>query len=179
MDKQSKGYAMTAALVALIGVSMLAALALLNRKDRLVGLNQEIQYDDFAFSVEGVRKTDTLGQGDSRLLAHGHYYVATLKIANHAKRVDFKFKKNSPVLIDSDGWEYGIDLEAQAVLDGIQAERCNKPIPAGFSCTTEVVFDVPPEARVTQLRISGGGLVIDILDVMFFGKKRIDLGSLQ
>jgi len=63
MERNSKGIAVTVVIVAAIGVSLVAMLAVLNRKDQTVGLNQEIQYDDFAFSVQGVRKMSSLGSG--------------------------------------------------------------------------------------------------------------------
>jgi hypothetical protein len=94
MNQNSKGIAVTVTIVAAIGVSLLSMLAVLNRKDQSVGLNEEIQYDDFAFSVQDVRKANSLGSGESQTKAHGVYYVVTLKIANHAKRVAFTFKRN-------------------------------------------------------------------------------------
>jgi hypothetical protein len=91
MERNSKGIALTITIVAAIGISLLALLAVLNRRDQTVGLNQEIKYDDFAFSVQDVRKTNSLGTGDSRKKPHGLFYIVTLKIANHAKRVDYTF----------------------------------------------------------------------------------------
>jgi hypothetical protein len=179
MERNSKGLAATSAIVAAIGISLLAMLAVLNRKDQIVGLNQEIQYDDFAFSVLGVRKADDLGNGDSRISAGGVYYIVTLKIANHAKRVDYRFKKTSALLLDDRGREFHIAGGGQDGLDSKQSHQCSGAIPAGASCVTELMFDLPADARVKQLRISEGGLVGDILDVVFFGKKRIEIGSLQ
>ena len=66
MERTSKGIAVTAAILAAIGFSLLAMLAALNRRDQNVGLNQEIQYDDFGFSVLGARKASALGKGDSQ-----------------------------------------------------------------------------------------------------------------
>jgi len=97
MERNSKGIAVTVAIVAAIGVSLVAMLAVLNRKDQTVGLNQEIQYDDFAFSVQGVRKMTSLGSGDPQNGAQSVYCVVTLKIANHAKRVDYTFKRASAI----------------------------------------------------------------------------------
>ena len=179
MERKSRGIAVTTAIVALIGVSLLLILAALNRRDQTVGLNQEIQYDDFAFSVLGVRKADALGSGSSQSTALGVYYVVTVKIANHAKRVDYKFKRDSAILVDDKGREFFLSASGQAALDSSASRQCNSPMPAGASCVTEVVFDVPKETGVSQMRFSEGGLVGDILDVVFYGKKRIDLGSLQ
>lgn len=179
MKGHSKGIAITVAIVAAIGVSLLAMLAVLNRKDQTVGLNQEIQYDDFAFSVQGVRKANSLGSGESRTNAEGVYCVVTLKIANHAKRVDYTFKMSSPRLVDVEEKEFRVSVAGQLSLESTIGKQCSSPIPAGASCTSEVVFDLPADAELKQFRISEGGLVGDILDVVFFGRKRIELGSIQ
>jgi len=174
MESSSKGVAVTLAIVAAIGISLLAILALLNRRDQTVGLNQEIQYDDFAFSVVDLRRTDTLGKTDSQP-ANGVYYVVTIKVSNHAVRVDYRFKKNSAVLIDILGREFHFSRSGQEALEAAKGQECANPIPAGAHCLTDVVFDLPAGARVSELKISEGGLAGDILDVVFFGKKRIAL----
>lgn len=179
MEQSSKGTTFTIVIVAAIGISLMAMLALLNRRDQIVGLNQEIRYDDFAFSVLSVREASSLGSGEHQTNARGVYCIVTLKIANHAKRVDYRFKRSSPVLIDNTGRELRPSPVGQQALESAEGARCSEPIPAGSSCTTEVVFDVPSNSRVSTLRISEGGLAGDILEVIFFGKKRIELGTLE
>jgi len=179
MEQKSRGITAVIAIVVLIGVSLLLIVAALNRRDEIVGLNQEIQYDDFAFSVLDVRKADTLGSGNSQTNALGVYYIVTVRIANHAKRVDYTFKRGSAILVDDRQREFFLSTSGQAGLETIESRQCNSPISAGAACVTEVVFDVPKDTRASQLRFSEGGLVGDILDVVFYGKKRIDIGSLQ
>ena len=174
MEQRSKGFAVTLAILAAIGISLLAVLALLNRRDQIVGLNQEIQYDDFAFSVVGIRKESSIGKSGSQAPA-GVYYVVTIKVANHAKRVDYRFKKNSAVMVDTFGREFHLARGAQEQLESTQGQQCTEAIPAGASCLADVVFELPSDGRALQLRISEGGLAGDILDVVFFGKKRIAL----
>lgn len=176
MEGRSKGFALTLAIVVAIGISLLAVLALLNRRDQTVGLNQEIQYDDFAFSVVGARTAEALGKSDLQAPI-GVYYVVTIKVANHAKRVDYTFKRNSAILVDAVGREFRMSQSGQQALEAAQGQQCLAPIPAGASCSIDVVFDLPVDAHVAQLRISEGGLAGDILDVVFFGKKRIALES--
>src|SRR5207247_2767323 len=101
-------------------------------KDQTVGLNQEIQYDDFAFSVQGVRKMRSLGSGDPQNGAQSVYFV-TLKIANHAKRVDFTFKRASAILVDDAGKEFHPSPSGQQSLDAIHSNNCSGPIPAWAS----------------------------------------------
>jgi uncharacterized protein DUF4352 len=179
MERNSKGIAVTSAIVAAIGISLLAMLAVLNRKDQTVGLNQEIQYDDFAFSVQSVHKARSLGSGKTLTNARGIYYVVALKIANHAKRVDYTFKMSSARLVDVEEKEFRASVDGQRALESTIGKQCTNPIPAGDSCVSEVVFDLPAYAELKQFRISEGGLVGDVLDVVFFGRKRIELGSIQ
>jgi hypothetical protein len=179
MERNGKGLAVAAGIVATVLVALLAMLAVLNRRDQIVGLNQEIQYDDFAFSVTGVRKANSLGNGSSLASAHGVYYVVTLKIANHAKRVDYNFKQASTRLVDVEEKEFRVSTGGQQALETTIGKQCSSPIPAGASCVTEVVFDLPADAEVKQFRISEGGFVGDVLDMVFYGRKRIELGSLQ
>lgn len=174
MERTSKGLVVTLAILAAIGISILAILALLNRRDQIVGLNQEIQFDDFAFSVVGIRKEGSIGKSDSQAPV-GVFYVLTIKIANHAKRVGYTFKKNSAVLVDTLGREFHLAKGAQEQIESTQGQQCTEAIPAGGSCVADVVFELPSDGRALQLRISEGGLAGDILDVVFYGKKRIAL----
>lgn len=178
MEPTSKGFALTAAIVAAIGFSLLAMLVLLNRRDETVSLNHEIQYDDFAFSVISVRQAQFVGNGNSVVKPGGVFYIVTLKIANHAVRVDHNYKRDCALLIDERGWEYLPSSEGQPALETTlsPAALCSAPIPAGQSCVTEVVFDVPVGVRPSQLRITFGSLA-DIFDPIFSGRKRIALTS--
>ncbi|MEN3332624.1 MAG: hypothetical protein V7641_1989 [Blastocatellia bacterium] len=165
-----------AALV-IICIVLLGILVLLNRHSQIVGLNQEIQYDDFAFAALGVRQAATIGNAPEPQRAHGVYTMVTMKIANHARRVDFTFDKSTVILVDEQGKEYHWSADVQRAFDAtrLPSERCAEPIAAGASCITEVIFDVPAMARIAQVRISGGGPVGDLLDTIFSGKKRIAL----
>jgi Telomeric repeat-binding factor 2. len=165
-----------AALV-IICIALLGILALLNRQTQVVGLNQEIQYDDFAFAALGVRQAATIGNASEPQRARGIYAIVTMKIANHARRVDFTFDKSTVILVDEQGNEYHWSADVQRAYDATrpQGEPCAEPIAAGASCVTEVIFDVPATSRIAQVRISGGGPVGDVLDTIFSGKKRIAL----
>src|SRR5436853_1712629 len=164
-----------AALV-IICIALLGILALLNRHSQVVGLNQEIQYDDFAFAALGVRQAATISNAPEPQRARGVYAMVTMKIANHAQRVDFTFDKSTVILVDEQGNEYHWSADVQRTYDATrpQGEPCAEPIAAGVSCVTEVIFDVPATARIAQVRISGGP-VGDVLDTIFSGNKRIPL----
>jgi hypothetical protein len=176
MESRTKGLALASLIVAGIGASLLAMLVVLNRRDETVSLNHEIQYDDFAFSVLSVRQAEFVGNGDSRVEPSGVFYIVTLKVDNHAVRVDYNYNRACALLVDEQGTEYQPSPEGQPALEATLSpvELCSAPIPAGAACVTEVVFDVPADVRVSQLRITFGPIA-DILDPIFSGRKRIAL----
>src|ERR1700740_1004776 len=138
MESRSKGVLLTLAILAAIGFSLLSLFVLLNRRDETVSLNHEIQYDDFAFAVLSVRQATELGLAAAPVKSKGEFYVVTLKIANHAKRVDYKYKRDCALLIDESGREYQHSPVGQTALERslIPAELCLAPIPAGQTCVT-------------------------------------------
>jgi hypothetical protein len=166
-----------AAVIVGLCLVLLAILAALNRRNQVVGLNQEIQYDDFAFSVLGSRTATSLGAGESQADTAGAFYVVTMKVANHARRVDFTLDKSVAILVDDEEREYHLSPEGQRALDFArkQQDECGGPIPAGASCTTEIVFELPAGVRVSHFKVSGGGPAGDILDTIFYGKKTIEI----
>lgn len=177
MESKSKGVFLTLTIIAAIGLSLLALLVLVNRRDETVSLNHEIQYDDFAFSVLSVRQATEVGPAAATVKAQGDFYIVALRIANHAKRVDYDYKRNCAVLIDENGREYRHSSAGQSAIESTlsPSELCSAPIPAGQFCTTQVVFDVPTGVHISQLRISFGTLG-DMFDPVFSGRKRIALG---
>jgi hypothetical protein len=134
--------------------------------DQIVGFGEEIQYDDFAFSVLAVTKTHTLGNA----VAQGQYYIISIRVANHARRVDFRFSDQIVVLVDDRGREYRASTEGQTARAAAQgpADACAPPLPAGDACVTEVVFDAPADVRDLYLKISIGPLLGDVLDAVTF-----------
>src|SRR5215218_6592355 len=117
-DTKWKRYAIIATALPVFAVIILSVLALLNRQNQIVGMKQEIQYDDFAFSVLGVVKANSVGSYVSQHSTEGQFYVVTMKIANHAKRVNYSFDKSVAILVDASGKEYRISATGQKALDG-------------------------------------------------------------
>lgn len=172
-----KRYLITVATVLVLGLVSLSLLALLNRRNQTVGVNQEIQYDDFAFSVLNVKKAKLADGKLSGQNADGEFYVVTMKIANHARRVNYTFKKAVAILVDDRGNEYHLSEVGQKVLEAepTQAGGCESEIPPGSDCITDIAFALPSGAKISYLRISEGGRVGDVADTIFYGKKIIKI----
>lgn len=149
------------------------------RHDETVGPGGEIRWDDFGFGVVNSRTVTELGPVEHRVHARGMFHVVSLKVANHAQRVDYDMSKHTPVLFDAAGNEYRVDPAAQAALETElgDARRVPARIAAGESCVTEFVYDVPAVAQDLHLKISWGGEFIDTVDFVLFGDRRIAVAT--
>jgi len=177
VESSGKALAITVLIAAGVFLSLIAMVVTLNRRDQLVGVNKEIQFDDFAFSVTGIRRAKSLGEGEYESIARGNYYVLSIRIANHAKRISYSFDNKIAVLTDEKGRDFRFSPDGQRALDGSNGHAlCHDPIPAGKECIAEVAFDLPDEATPSRLRISSGP-VGDLLEFVFFGTRRIDLSA--
>jgi hypothetical protein len=151
-----KRYFTIAAAVLVSGLVLLSSLALANRRNQTGGFNQEIQYDDFAFPVLNVRNANTLAGDLSGQIAEDESYVVTLKIANHARRVNYSFNKSVAILVDDRGTQYHLCEVGQKAFgeEPTRASGCESDIPPDSSCITNLVFQLPAGAKISHLRIS-------------------------
>ena len=176
MDLTWKSLSIAVAVLAGFGLVLLWLLGAQSKRETVVGLNQEIQFEDFALSAIGTRKAAALGDEDAQRPSEGVYYVVTFKVANRAKRAGFEFNPTLTILVDGAGREYHVSAQGQAILESIKSpeEACKDAIPAGSSCVTEIVFDVPVDINNPHIKMSFGKTG-DFLDTIFYGKRKIAL----
>jgi hypothetical protein len=113
-----------------------------------------------AYSVAGVRRAKALGAGESQAAARGEFYVVTLKTrfdetTTSAVRGDGLLYPNprSATVYDAEGNRYGVSEEGRRALasEGGTGMSLDTPLRPGESYTTELVFDLPPDAHVPLL----------------------------
>jgi hypothetical protein len=142
----------------------------MNRKNVSAGLNMPIRLDDFVFTIVSAKKVpDVKGpSGQAR-------YIVTMRIANQAKRVDWRFESIDPVLVDSAGREFHIAQEAQRAhqTETGQPDPTALPIPAGKVVLKDLVYEVPAEVEKPTMKLGAGAG--DLLETVFFGRKRFVL----
>jgi hypothetical protein len=141
-----------------------------NRKNVSAGLNTPIRLDDFVFTIESARKVPEAKAPSGRVR-----YVVTMRIANQAKRVDWKFDSIDPVLIDASSREYHIVPDAQKSHQAElgQPDPTAHPIPAGGVVIKDLVYEVPADMEHPSMKLMGG--VGDVLETVLLGKKRFVL----
>ena len=116
-----------------------------------------------AYSVVGVRRAETLGEGSTRATARGEFLVVTLKTRfdettiSHARGGGELYPNpRSFTAYDAGGRAYAPSEEGWRALDAVDAsgtpfETALRP---GESYTTELVFDLPADARDARLLVS-------------------------
>lgn len=163
--------------VLLLGLSLLFAWRVRPENAIVVPPGGEMQFDDFAFSVEGVRRARAIGDGAARIEAAGEFVVVTVGVHNHAQKVDFTFRPETIELVAGmPGGMNSIYKPVAAALPLLAATNgCKGPIPAGASCTTELAFDLPRGATNLRLQWQYSWLLFDILDTLAYGRMSLAL----
>jgi hypothetical protein len=120
-----------------------------------------------AYSVVGVRRAKSLGDGASRADARGEFLVVTLKTrfdetTTSAHRGDGELYPNprGVTVYDADGHSYAPSEEGRRALAdaGDSGTPIETPLRPGESYTTEIVFDLPTDARDPRLLVNESDL---------------------
>ena len=111
-----------------------------------------------AYSIIGVRRTKTIAQAApvAEVSAKGDFYIVTVRTrfdetTISSRRGNFPLTPNQRILsvTDEQGNRYGISAEGQRALErsGGGGTPLMTPLRPGESYTTELVFDLPQDAR--------------------------------
>lgn len=123
-----------------------------------------------AYSIAGTRQSKTLGNPPSQTTAQGNYTVVTIKTrfdetTTSLRRGDALLYPNSRVLtlVDEHGNKYSPSDAGQRALAQTGAKPFTTPLRPGESYTTEIVFDLPAEAKPSTLLINEGEWVTHLI----------------
>lgn len=120
-----------------------------------------------AYSVIDVRRAKTLGEGAAQATAGGEFLVVTLKTrfdetTISARRGDGELYPNprTVTVYDADGHAYAPSEEGRHALaaTGSGGVPIETPLRPGESYTTELVFDLPADARAERLLVNESDL---------------------
>lgn len=118
-----------------------------------------------AYSVAGVRRAKTLGSGEALATARGEFLVVTLKTrfdetTVSANRGEGELRPNprAVTVYDAEGRAYAPSEEGQRALAGAGGTPIDAPLRPGESYTTELVFDLPADARDPRLLVNESDL---------------------
>jgi len=120
-------------------------------------IGEQVQSGDLAFTVNGVKEYQSLGNSFTSKDAQGVFKVVSLKIENvgkETKTIDSSMIK----LTDSEGrtFERSIDGQTAKGLAQGQVDLFLQQVQPGLSVNGEIVFDVPETAEGLMIELRGG-----------------------
>jgi hypothetical protein len=156
--------ALAAVSVVYLGVVLVFSLA---SGERILARGEEKYFCELdchlAYSVAGVRRAKSLGAGRDTSTAGGEFYVVTLKTrfdetTTSVNRGDGELYPNPRrvTVYDARGRSYAVSEEGRRALasEGGAGEPLDTPLRPGESYTTQLVFDLPPDAGDAVLLVN-------------------------
>lgn len=147
------------------GATLVGASTVSHRWDLAPGQEKYFCETDchLAYSIVGVEKTKTVGAGASRENAAGIFYVVNVR-TRFDERTISSTRGDSPLtpsprqvtLVDRQGREYLVSPGAQGALQSALGNKwtpMTQPLRPGESYSTQLVFDLPPDAQNLSLLI--------------------------
>lgn len=148
-----------------------------DKKEEIVGLNQNIHHDDFEYAVTGFTKANLIAPGIDTIKPDGNFYLVHFRVINKALRVDHQWNNSIGYLVDENGNHYENSKDLQKILNKFLPfgwkEMYNTP--HGQTDTTILAFDLPANITHPYLMIRGGILMGDVFDAGRFKRMKIRL----
>jgi hypothetical protein len=173
MDKRLRILSFGAFGVVLALVLAIAALYTFSAPRHIVALDTPIRQDDFVYTVTGIGRTPTISNPAASATAKGEFYIVTIRVDNHAKRVSFVWDERIPHIVDARGHRWDVTPQGQTALDA--ALKPHFSIPAGDSRTFEAVFDVPATIDRPALVFDNGILMGDVFNLVAYRRIGVQL----
>lgn len=141
--------------------------------NKTIGLKQELQHDDYFYSIADVTKTEDIGG----VKPQGVFYTVTFRVDNRAKRVEHPWNNSIAFVIDENGKEYQNLPDKQRALNQIKPFnfKDSHVTKAGETELTVFVFDLPKDVKQPFLKYNGEYLMGDMFDGNQFKKTKIKL----
>jgi len=149
----------------------------LSRPEKVIDFGEKIHHDDFDYSALKVDKLKNIGDSAHLLTPNGSFYIVTLKVENNAKRVMHEWNDSMAYIADEAGKEYHPSPEGQEAWDLANGKTSVSlhSTPAGVSETTQIVFDLPADAKNPCLKIWKDVLMEDFFDGVAYRKVNVQL----
>lgn len=163
--------AMGALIVLVMGCYL--ALYAVARPRQYVSMGTPIRQDDFTYTVVGLHKAATLGQGARQIRARGIFYIVLVRLDNHALRVPFEWDDDIVRIIDSKNQTYHVNHAAQERLLAETPEK--RAVLAGANATFPVAFDLPTNIRGPAVAFENGILMGDAFDFVAYRRVAVAL----
>lgn len=185
-----------AILVAGYGIALLGASAA--SREWALGAGEEKYFCEIdchiAYAVANIEKTKTLGTGGEQKTANGNFYVVSVRTRFDERTISPR-RGDAPLtpgprvvtVVDDQGRSYSISRDGQKSWEASADSHwtsMTQPLRPGESYTTQLVFDLPSDARGLKLLITSPSepawishVIIGDEDSIFHKKVYLRLGS--
>jgi len=133
--------------------------------DKVVPIGTDICFDDWCASVTKFERPKTLGKENQELIPHGQFIILNITMSNQARGIAQKPSEPRVHIVDEKGNSYSFSTEGQQALE----KQIGNQIPIDErlelheSLETQLVFDIPKDARNLKVLIEEGPLITKLL----------------
>lgn len=133
--------------------------------DKVVPFGTDICFDDWCATVTKFERPETLGKGDQELFPHGQFLILNIKMSNQAKGIAQKPSEPRVHILDEKGNSYSFSTKGQQVLEKQNGKQIpiDKKLELHQSLETQLVFDIPKNARNLKVLIEEGPFITKLL----------------
>ena len=160
----------------LVGFAMYVAILLtvsLTSRERVLAHGERLAFCGFyldchmGVAVEGVERRAFVG--DAR--AEGIYHLVAVKVSSDARQAALQLARPEFSVIDASGRTYSRSPEAEEQLVTLTGDSIElvRPVPAGESYLTWVVFDLPGQIQEPRLLVRDVSGVDRVLEAILIG----------
>ena len=131
----------------------------------IVPFGTDICFDDWCATVTKFERPKTLGKENQELNPHGQFIILNIKMSNQARGIAQKPSEPRVHIVDEKGNSYSFSPEGQQALE----KQIGNQIPIDErlelhqSLETQVVFDIPKDARYLKVLIEEGPFITKLL----------------
>jgi hypothetical protein len=148
-----------------------------NKKDNIIGLNENIRHDDFNYRVTAVEKRKSIFADSVKMISGGNFYIVTFEVENDAKRVGHIWDNRVAYVISEKGDRYENIVAAQQLLNAKEPFNWQSTYNTGHGSSehTRLIFDVPGNTSELYLKVRGETLMGDVFNLDRFKRIKIKL----
>jgi hypothetical protein len=135
----------------------LISVALLSPQ-HVFAMHEDRCFDDWCISAERVVQVPALSAASASVVAHGVFYLVTVRVSSRAKGITQRALDVQVYLLDAKSQRYDPSTAGQQVLDasGQGGQQLTSELTPGASFTRTIVFDMPKYASHLTLLVDHG-----------------------
>jgi hypothetical protein len=133
--------------------------------DKPVALGSDICFDDWCATVTKIESPLFLGNGDELIKPFGQFIILQVKMSNYAKGIAQKPSEPRVHIIDGQGHSWAFSQRGQQTLEKSNGKQIpiDERLELHQSLQTQLVFDVPKDAKKLKVLIEEGPFITKLL----------------